>query len=200
MFLIKISDEGFENVKHVLFGLQKQANVTNEAVTKLVAATLIDQYGDDALATEESVIKHLTEYFQAAVDGFVVEETIILLVGGEVSITNLESMGPNVVVVDQPSPDSPKHTFRIGNLGEEAEVDRTVEVDDEDNSHIRPTESPDSKHDVASYENDDDIVAYTAKLKDDILSVSPKAVIDEFAGNDYAAALYLYKAYLKANS
>lgn len=125
MELGKFTTEQLENVKHVMFGKQKQANVTNEAVVKLIASDLVSCYGSSCIDTEESVKESIRRYIQESVDGTLAyNDTILLIIVGEQSYNCLKGSGPKVVSVDTPNPDSPKVLFRVYALGEvpEAEV------------------------------------------------------------------------------
>ena len=132
MELGNFTSEQLQCVKHVLFGKQKQANVTNEAVVKLVAGDLVAWFGGTAcLSSEEEVKKSIKVFLQDTVDGKLTgNDTTVLLIAGEQSYNCLKSAGPKVVSVDEPNPDSPKVLFRIYVLGEvpAAEVDSYVKI------------------------------------------------------------------------
>lgn len=126
MELRKFTPEQLENVKHIMFGKQKQANVTNEAVIKLIANGLVSAYGNYCLDTEESTKNTIKRYVQDTVnDRFVDNDVVILLIVGEQSFNCIKSDGPKTVSVEQPNPESPKVLFRVYALGEvpEAEIE-----------------------------------------------------------------------------
>lgn len=187
--MANLTENELDNVKRVLFGLQKQANVINQTVVSIVAKELVSAFGEQAVQTEENVINSIKEFLQHAIDTSNYNEIPLLLMAGEVSKANLDEGGPLIVVVDQPNPESPKHTFRIGKLGEEnAEVNHEVDAGTSHYGTINNDVDP------------DDIVTQTEVLKNKILAVAPESVVVEFNGNDYAAALYLYPSYAKANN
>lgn len=196
--IIMLTPEQCNNVKHVIFGNQKQANVTNEAVVKLIAREIVKEEPSCQMSTEVDVmtaIQHILErWIQNGYDAVETdEETFVALVAGEVSLSILRSDGPKYVNVSQPSPDSPKYNFRIYRLGEgEPEVDMSAEM-----SSSRPTYTMASGSGIDVENNRQDIVAWTEELKNKIISVAPESVVHEF-NNDYAAALYLYPDYMRS--
>lgn len=195
--MVSLTKEQCLNVKHVLFGNQKQANITNEAVVKLVARGILNAKPDCTLGTESEVSLAI----QGILEGWVqqnykaedpMDEVFIMLVAGEVSLANLKEDAPKYVNVYQPNPESPKYNFRVCKLGEEdPEIDMSATLGDGVSS---ASTGGTSGIDVEN--NRQDIVAYTEELKNRIISVAPESVKAEF-GNDYAAALYLYPSYAK---
>lgn len=198
MSTITLSENAVENVKHIIYGNQKQANVQNESVVKLIARGVVAKHGDSALATEDSAIKAITDLLQAAIDTNDYDETLIMLIGGEVSLANLKADGPKVVVTNQPNPESPKMTFRIAKFGDTADTDMSAEVKP-DPAKTLPSDvitGPDIQPPKAFR----DIVHETEKLKDAIIKVAPASVLEQFGpGNEYAAALYMYPSFAKVN-
>lgn len=120
-----MSDE--ENVKKVLFGNQKQADVINDAVAEDVTAWLKELYGEGCCYSEDGVVKTISQALQDACDpGEIANETLVKYVAGKKSLENLKNaLGPCVVNVSQPNMDSPKRKFRIHVLGEVPKEDTT---------------------------------------------------------------------------
>lgn len=186
--MIQLSENQVTNVKHVIFGLQKQANVTNEAVVKIVARGISRVSGEAALNSEESFINAVRDYLQYCIDkGFTDDENLIMLIAGEVSLAVLNEMGPKTVYVDQPNPESPKHIFRINKLGEEVSIDMSAESGVYAPASAvpsAPTVDPDAVYDV-----DDDFYTRARKIKAAILPTIPDAVKENIPDNDWAQAL-----------
>lgn len=199
--VIDLSQEQCDVVKHVLFGNQRQSNVTNEAVVKLVAREIVLYNPDCHLkypTTTALAIKGLLEEWVSTQYGATrdLDEVFVMLVAGEESLAALRADGPKVVSVTQPSPDSPKYNFRIQMLGDAPDVDMSATV-----GEAPAVENPVSSSGYTMENHDvdpDDIVTQTAILKDKILQVAPPAVLSEF-NDDYAAALYMYPTYTKMN-
>lgn len=185
--MIQLSENQVTNVKRVIFGLQKQANVTNEAVVKLIARGISRLYGDSVLDTEEGVVSSIQEYLQGCVDkGFAEDETLIMLIAGEKSLAILNEIGPKTVYVDQPSIESPKHIFRINRLGEtDVDVDMSAEAGSMYSvTPSAPTVTPDEVYSV-----DDDFYTRARKIKAAILPTIPDAVKENIPDNEWAQTL-----------
>lgn len=187
-----LTEEQVLNVKHVLFGNQKQANVTNEAVVKIVARGISEVKGANSLNSESSFVEACRDYLQMVIEAKTTgTDTLIMLLAGEKSLANLNDIGPKQVYVNQPNPESPKHVFRILMLGQEAEVDMSAE------DNVIPVSSGASVSTSCPYERDDDIPTKARKIKDAILPLVPDIVKKELAGNEYAQALYEAEYYYK---
>lgn len=190
---INMTKENVETVKHVLFGLQKQANVTNDAVVKIVTRGVCAKEGSAVLYSEDAFIDACRHYLQECVNNEHSEDdTVIMLLAGEQSLANLKKPGPKVVYVEQPNPESPKHIFRINMLGQEPEsVDMSVDA------NITAQPSPagveigsDAYNSMTCYEK-------ACALRDAILPLAPTAVRAEI-DDDFALALYCSEAYFRA--
>lgn len=182
-------------VKHVIFGNQKQANVTNAAVVKIIANGIMrNTNGEGKLDTEADVIQSIQRILEDAIsrsDALTENgEEFVMLVAGEQSLANLKLDGPKYVSAAPASPESPKYNFRIYMLGEEATPDMSGEY--------TPADATSAVVGIDDSFDRNDIVASTEALKNKIIATAPQSVIDEFK-NDYAAALYLYPAYAKFN-
>lgn len=188
-----LTEQQLTNVKHVLFGKQKQANVINESVVKIVARGISEVSGASVLDSESSFIAAVTSYLTRVIEGSTSgTDTLIMLLCGEQSYANLSEIGPKEVYCHQPNPESPKFIFRILMLGEEPDVDNSAE----DGSYSEPAKSS-SVNFTDMYEKDDDIPTRARKIKDAILTTVPDVVKQELSGNDYAQALYCAQDYFK---
>lgn len=184
--MFEITQEQFDNVKHVLFGNQKQANVINEAVVKIVARGLLEISSSTACDSEDAVVTTLTNYFQTLIDNNQMgNETLVLLTAGEQSLENLRNVGPKVVNVEQPNPESPKFNFRVYMLGEVPDIDRTVTTTTEQ-PEIKPLRETGNAPYVYSednplYDPTDDFPTRVKKITDAILPLVPDAVKRELS-------------------
>lgn len=192
-----IAAEELANVKAVLFGNQKQANVINDAVVSIVAQYL-DSVGQD-MQTEELVITGIQDNLRLIAERGVrkEEEVFVQLVAGHKSYCILKEGSPCVVSVNQPNTESPKHNFRILVLGEE-DVEEGVESKDMDFEAGKHFEKPAAAPDEV-FDPDDSIAEQTRKLKDAIIPMCPPSVKEELA-DEYAQALYCAQAYFSYNS
>lgn len=192
-----INNEYLQNVKAVLFGNQKQANVINDSVVAIVA-----QYLDGAnqdMSTQEATAASIYTELKACADAGLSERnsTFIQLVSGRKSYDVLKEGLPYVVSQNQPNVDSPKYNFRILVVGED-DVEDTVENGEGDvyagMKFDKPAAAPDEVL------NPDDTVAdQVRKLKDAILPMCPDGVKQEL-DDEYAQALYCAQAYFDYNS
>lgn len=194
--IFNLTENQVQNVKHVLFGNQKQANVINEAVVKLVARGLCEVSTSSACDSEESVIKAITEYFQTLVDNQTQgNPTLIMLMGGEQSLANLREVGPKVVIAEQPNPESPKYIFRIRMLGvDDGDVDMSAESSETTGSEFPAMNTPEVE---CPYEPTDDFPTRARKIKDAILPLIPDGVKMEIPNDEYAQALCCAEYYYK---
>ena len=184
--MFDLTENQVTNVKRVIFGLQKQANVTNEAVVKIVARGLVDVAGASVLDSEESVVEAIRNYLQELVNtNGTMDDTLVMLVAGEKSLANLKELGPKTVYVNQPNEESPKHIFRINMLGE-SDIDMSAEEGDYQTPVVtsRPSITPDEV-----YSMDDDFYTRARKIKSAILPMVPDAVKENIPDNDWAQAL-----------
>lgn len=114
------------NVKAVLFGKQKQANVINDSVVKIISTALSKAYPGTNFDSEDSVIAAIEQFLNDGMNFQCHDDQVIMLLIGPESFNVFKSEGPKVVVTNQPNPESPKRTFRIYALGNVDEA--TVEV------------------------------------------------------------------------
>lgn len=196
--LFNLSEQQLTNVTHVLFGNQKQANVINKAVVKIVARGLLDVSNSSCLDSEESVIKAATDYLQSLCDnGFSGSEHFVMLLAGEQSLACLKETGPKMVHVNQPNPESPKYTFRVGMLGEEPDVDNSAELSDTSTGTGILGSSTSASFAECPYEPTDDFATRARKIKDAILPLCPGVVKTEIPNDEYAQALCMAEYYYK---
>lgn len=192
-----ISAEALANVKAVLFGNQKQANVINDSVVAIVAQFLDGRSVDMSTqnSTAEGIYITLKE---CAEQGLSKEnEMFIQLVAGRKSYAVLKDGSPFIVSQNQPNTDSPKYNFRILVVGTEDTEDEAENGEKEMYTGMkfeRPAASPDE---VLC--PDDTISEQVRKLKDAILPMCPDAVKSELT-DEYAQALYCASAYFDYNS
>lgn len=175
------TEEQLEVVKHVMFGLQRQANVINDAVVKIIARGIVNFNGDDSCLASENIFADTVVSFlnKAVADNNVSDETLLMLIAGEQSLACLKAEGPKMVTSDYISDDSPKRNFRITMLGS-ASVDNSYDVD------IKKPEGPV----LQAYDGHELTYREQAeKLKDDILPIVPEAMRAEISDNDYMLAL-----------
>lgn len=191
-----VSKEELQNIKAVLFGNQKQANVINESVVAIVAQYLTEH--GMALDTEDSVVDSIHGLLQECAEYGVNESnaTFIQLVAGPKSYQVLKDKLPYVITVNQPSTESPKHNFRIVIVGED-DVEPEVEsgLPNVGETHFeKPAAAPDEVIDP-----DDSLKVQAEKLKNAILPMAPSYYMGE-VGNEYAVALLCSQAYFEYNS
>lgn len=208
---VSVSNDKFEHVKKVLFGRQKQANVTNEAVAFIVSRYIL-KYGTKAsIESEAAVTMSIKGCLEDLVNGNTSytsqdAEDFVRLIAGEKSFNTISIIGPKLVNVWQPNPESPKVRFSVVPLGDEPETGDATMMQRTDTPMLTEQHSGmewgDSPADTGIDRNVDktDIVSTTEKLKDKILATAPTSVVTEFSGNEYAAALYMYDTYKKVNS
>lgn len=186
-----LNETQLENVKHVIFGLQKQANVTNEAVVKIVSTGLVQAMGENCIDTEQSTVDSIKAYLESLLSGEVSPNKIlVMLVAGEESLAMLNADGPKVVTVDQPNPESPKNVFRINLLGAALD-DIKTDVDVPMDAPVGTTEEPTEHREGWSMQQE------VEHIKSEILKVTPETVKQELAGNEWAQALYCAKEYYR---
>ena len=187
-----INAEQLANVKAVLFGNQKQANVINEAVVQIVAEYLDAE--SCSMEDEESVVHQIYDVLQLYTKNGVDRDdyTFVLLVTGPKSLQVLQDGVPYVITYDQPSIESPKHNFRITALGEEPEVEVSSSLPSVHATQFdKPAASPEEVIDPQ-----DTIAEQTRKLKDAILPMVPESYKAEIT-DEYAQALSVAKDYFE---
>ena len=189
-----ISKEQLDNVKHVLFGNQKQANVINDAVVGIVAEGLLEITHSAALDTESNVVEAIKGYLQAKIDGGPGSDTLVKLVAGEQSFANLSAVGPKTVYAEPISPESPKYNFRIVMLGDQPGIDHEAEARAE-----QPVLNTSIPYEPGFVPDD---VSYTAQadyLKNAILPLLPPLIMQELQ-DEWKAALVGSQYYFRNNT
>lgn len=195
--MIKVNDEFLENVKHVLFGLQKQANVINDAVVSIVASELIAAYGHEAVVSEESVVDGIRTYLEHAITSGIdsIDEQVAKLIAGTQSVANLKMEAPRIVSCEPISDTSPKRAFRVYILGDKPDVEITAEEGSGAiNATARPKVSPDEVTDP-----NDDFYTRACKLRDAIMPLVSEGVKAEIPDNEFAQALCCAEYYYGYN-
>lgn len=186
MTTTKFSEQHLDNIKQIIFGQQKQANVINDAVVKIIARELADKAGKDDLFTIDDVEFAIMEYLKGAVGGNTYDDTAMMLIVGEQSLANLRSDELVTVTAETASDTSTKVNFRIRPLsGAEADVDSTgVRGDAQATSYNKPAATTMQERDPnATFQNTVD------DLRDKLLPMVPDAVKAEVS-DPYAQALY----------
>lgn len=192
-----IDNKNLQNVKAVLFGNQKQANVINDSVVILVAQYLENSHKN--MDTQESTVESIYDELKAIADFGITDynRIFIYLVAGRKSYDVIKEGVPYVVTKNQPNADSPKYNFRVCVVGEDDVEDEVVHGEGGVYAGIkfeRPAAAPDEVL------NPDDTVAdQVRKLKDAILPMCPDGVKEELE-DEYAQALYCAQAYFDYNS
>ena len=184
------SEKHLENIKHVLFGNQRQANSINEGVSLLVATSLSTIVNVSTSNTTDDIVKAISDAFNLYIKGrpcVFSDSVFIMVVGGELSLDNIKNhIAENLTLsVTQPNPNSDKHVFMVIKDG-----------DDVSNSYSDKS-VPTSKASVDPdhvYNEDDDFQTRADKIRDAILEITPTAVKEEVA-DPYAQALCVAEWY-----
>ncbi len=122
-----LSDAQKNVVKSVLFGKQKQANVINDGVVAIVGKGIAECLGSQALETEAAFVEAVKHFLDNSVaNGRPANSVLLTLIGGEVSVINLQSDGPKSVYCESAGPETPKYNFGIYCLGEAPEMPTTT--------------------------------------------------------------------------
>lgn len=190
MELVNVNASAFENVRHVIFGKQKQASVQNDAVVRIIASTLLSKVGSDSLLTENSVITAVTQYITDTINGDTkLDEVAVSLILGVNAMKRIKSLEKNLeVCCEQPNPESPKIRFY---LTTSAPVDKSEVMEamtDEEfamkmNPPVRSTESRD-----LSLREQAEII------RDKLLEVASPVTASEI-DDDNLTAIYTSRAY-----
>lgn len=167
-------------LKKLLFGNQKQANVINDSVV-MIASEYFYAHTTDTQDMSGAMYKLLQEITGA---DYATEaaELFVKLVCGVNSFNTWKAGVPFIITADQPSTESPKYNFRITPLGEEV----VPETEPEDKLQItgKPLVAPDEV-----YDERDDFPTRARKIKEAILPLVPASVKAELPDNEYAQAL-----------
>lgn len=198
---IQFSINHLDNIKQVIFGLQKQANVTNVAVVKLIARELSSTLGFASSSSTEEVGKAIEEYLNKVISKEISDynEDVVMLIVGEESLANMKSGSPVCLYSEPISDTSPKCIYRIAILGEETAIDNSGELD------VAETGSglgPKVISGVAPNRADGsiDFRKMAEDLKHAILPNVPTRVKEDLAGDEYAQCLVCAKQFFAYNS
>lgn len=174
-------------VKKLLFGNQKQANVINDAVATIVCRTFYnlppeDRAGNDLneqmYAAIQATVSFITSGEKVSPDG----RTFIMLTCGADALALLSSGTPYIVNMWQPSIESPKWNFRIAPLGVNEQVEE--ESHDESAPVGKPLVGPDEV-----YSDNDSLAQRVEKIKNAIVPMAPQSAMAELGNDEYKVAL-----------
>ena len=186
---MNFTEAQLEVVKHVMFGLQKQSSVINDAVVKIVANVNCNL--GDIMADEDSFRDAVVRVLQRAIDYCDVDDNLVMLIAGEQSLANSKEPGPKIVQFSKLSDDSPKYNFRIVRL-ENSTIDTSYTVAQAVETPIEVT--PADYNAVSSKE--ESYRDKVEKLKNDILPLVPEAVKAELGtDNEYMLCLCISDYY-----
>lgn len=187
------TENELKSVKNVLFGLQKQSNVTNDSVVYYVASQLKSSFNQQ-WSTDGEVVELIKKYLDKCINSYMGDddELTVALIAGKQSLANIKANKPTIVVIEPISETSPKCKIRVNVLGEDpAEEDNTYEAELH-NPIAKPTIGPDEVYDPS-----DDFATRARKIKDAILPLIPQGVKEEIPDNEYAQALCCAEYYYK---
>lgn len=182
-FNVNLTEEQLLNVRHVVFGNQKQASVQIEAVVQMIAIGITEASNEHACDSEESFAQACADYLQTLIDNNQSGNIeLVCLLAGVKSLEVLNTPGPKVLKVDQPNPESPKYTFRVYPLGQVPEsMDVTANVS---TGMFYQTGATDN-----SEYTTEDMMQYAIAIKDNLLKICPDAIKKELSDNEWAQAL-----------
>ncbi len=199
MDLVELTPERLDNVKHVLFGNQKQANVINDAVAQIVAEGVAELTDVGSLDSEDFFIGAVYDLLTNVVNGTArMPEKLMALICGYESVKFYNESGPKIVTKDIPNPESPKVLFRIYPLGaNDASTENKKVVAGESGTEITHTVKempPEVKvtRDENAYEHVQVLISKLAPL-------CPSAPARELGGDKILCALYASEYYFSSN-
>lgn len=173
-------------MKKLLFGNQKQANVINDAVVTFADAffrdTLDPKYDTDEFEMYQKMYQLLKEVTDFGPKHTRDADLFVMFVCGVESYNIWLSKLPFVLTAEKPSTESPKYNFRISYLGQEAQVEP------EEVESLKPAAKPAVGPDEV-YSDDDTYTERARKIKEAIIPMVPDAVREELKDNEYAQAL-----------
>lgn len=206
--MAEIPQNYLDNVKHVLFGNQKQANVINESVVLIVARHIVDIAGSvEALADEASVVVDIEGIVTKIIDGEMnldgKSKIFIMLTAGEQSLANIvdglntEGVRPQLYS-GRPNENSPKYNFRVLVEKDPAAVDHSADTTGfvESHSITEPTgDTTEDKH-ISFEDRKKNMQPQEAAdwLQANIIKLAPSAFDGEFV-DEKSKALYYSNAY-----
>lgn len=107
------SQEDLQPLKELIFGLQKQANVQNDAVVGIIAQELVEKAGVKSFASsnlKEDIFGYLYGCGHHSIQP---NEAALRLIIGEESYNAYKSADECEPHGDYPNPESPKYVFRL---------------------------------------------------------------------------------------
>lgn len=182
-----------DDLKRVLFGLQKQANAINDGVVEIVAMVL-DKLGADR-SSEEACVNSIKETLEKILRSEVSREDVlikvfVILTAGVCSWDVLDECVPATVLVNRPSQDSPKFIFRVTNISESMSL-----FDEQTEIEIKQSQPPTVETTMLPSET---FAGQAKRALDSILPCVPNAVKQEIPGNVWAQALCCAEAFYKS--
>lgn len=197
MIEISLTAEHLDCIKQVLFGQQKQANVINDSVVKIVARELAAVVSASNITSIDEADDAILQYLRGVVAGELqYDEDAFILIAGEVSLANAKSGMPVTVTAEAASETSTKVNYRVSVMGEEAaEVDMSAEAGKPASAMPDLPISGEVKKTQVS-----DFRTKAEQLRAAILPLVPDAVKQELAGDEYAQCLVCAEQYFAYRS
>ena len=183
------------NILHeILFGKQKQASVQNDAVTRIIASSMHSIYGDSFFDSSATMCEGIVKFLQDAVDNGLKpnDKIVMMLIAGEDSVRRLNNEGPKLIMDDQPSPDSPKHYFRVAMMGDMSGPGSGMDVgnfEEKMNPPQEPIEKPSGVDTSISYNKDATYADIVKELVAEYAPLAPESAKAELS-NDTECALF----------
>lgn len=202
MYNVELTEEYLENVKHVLFGNQKQANVINDSVTYMVAGMLAELTSAEFLTSEEAVTMSIHSYLEDAARGAIrPNETFVLLTAGKQSLECLQMEGEKQADVTCPNPESPKHLFRIHMVGEDPDTG-ILDLPEQNMGTVTDqfkisegTGRPHVEDRDITWNKDETAAQRVERLTKMLAPLCPTAVAGELGGDEKSMAIYAAEYY-----
>lgn len=184
-----------ENIKKVLFGNQRQADVINDAVVNFIGNFIVDN-NVGSIANEGAVIDTISEYLSRCIDRpEIANELVIRFITGDMGYANLKSGAPLSLSVEKPNPESPKVLFRIVVFGNAPGTSTKTSTPTFTGEVVG--ESTASTTVNKKVEGTETFAERAERIKNEILSIVPCEVRREVT-DEYAQALCCAEFYYKS--
>lgn len=190
------SQASVKAIQECIFGNQKQANATNQAVVYLISKELdrvmnppeFNDYREAADCIRDYLLKAVTEGADYCDD-----KIISLIVG--VPGFSLIKTGKNVnVACGQKTPDSPKFIFQIQEALPDPITGKETGFSNVNKPGAKTTLN--YRTEEGSFTHGDGSPMELATIeRDKILKIIPSSRVESFGGNMWAAAMFFAKAY-----
>ncbi len=198
-----LSKKSLQSIQECMYGYQKQANATNQAVAYLICKELDRVIAPAEFNNSSEAADAIVKYLNHAMygNGVKCDDKIVSLIVG-VPGCNLAMSGKHCQVRSGvKNPDSPKYIFLIDEI--------QVEESEEENprhGYPQPTRNITNDATALSMQNTGAEVKSSINIastplemaeheKNQILALVPESRRSTFEGNDWAAALFFAKAY-----